>query len=177
MNPRAGRMLRNMKSLPSLLFAALLLTFSAGSARAQEPLTCEDWRCSFQERLNTECPCAGNENHGRYVSCVAHVVNDLVKEGLPTNCKGKLKRCAARSVCGKEDRGFATCTSFEYGTCVTNPDTTTTCSHDPTIACTTDTDCLVSSQCRITRDAAGCEAAGGAVNLAPTCCSTCSTTP
>lgn len=166
-----------MNTLRTILLSTLVLGLSALPSYAQTTPSCEDYRCSFQARLEADCPCTGMGNHGRYVSCVAHVINDLVKEGLPTKCKGQLKRCAARSTCGKEAQGFATCTTFQYGSCVTNADLTTTCDHDPSIACTVDTDCVVSSQCRLTRDAAGCEAAGGAVNLSPTCCSTCATPP
>lgn len=164
-----------MKTIFRASVAAFLLTFVGTSvpAFAQEPeLTCEDYRCQFQARLEAECPCTGQTNHGQYVSCVAHIVNDLTKEGLPTNCKGKLKRCAARSICGKQDRGFATCTTNTYGTCVAG-----FCDNDTAVACTVDTECLISSECRFTRNAESCEANGGAVNLSPTCCSTCNTAP
>src|ERR1043166_6711119 len=61
------------------------------------------------------CSCDGN--HGRYVSCVARAVNDLVRNhGFPTNCKGAVTRCAARSTCGKKD-GFVTCAVCSPGTC------------------------------------------------------------
>ena len=36
----------------------------------------------FQQQLETECPCDAQSNHGQYVRCVAHVVNDLVAAGL-----------------------------------------------------------------------------------------------
>jgi hypothetical protein len=160
--------------------AALILSaifMSVGPASAQE-LTCEDYRCEFQARLEAECPCDGQDNHGNYVSCVAHIVNDLVDEGLPTNCKGKLKRCAAKSVCGKQDQGFSTCTTYEYGTCVIDETTQLgACDFDPTIACTVDTDCVESTRCKITRHADRCTENGGALNLAPTCCSNCVTPP
>src|SRR5690349_20353424 len=69
--------LGRMRGITTALFvSALLLT--AGKAAAQEELTCEDYRCEFQQRLETECPCTGQPNHGPYVSCVAHIVNDLV---------------------------------------------------------------------------------------------------
>lgn len=164
-----------MKALTTALLASVFLFMSSG-ARAQDAPTCEDFRCQFQQRLETDCPCSEASNHGRYVSCVAHIVNDLVAEGLPTNCKGKLTRCAARSVCGKQAKGFATCTTFTYGTCLL-VDTTGTCDNDPTVSCTQDTDCVVSSECRLTRHQDACTEAGGFLNLAPTCCSTCSTAP
>jgi hypothetical protein len=160
----------------ALLVSAILMSF--GTASAQEELTCEDYRCEFQARLEAECPCDGQDNHGSYVSCVAHIVNDLEAEGLPTNCKGKLKRCAARSVCGKQDQGFSTCTTYDYGTCVIDEITQTgACDFDPTIACTVDTDCVESTRCKITRHADRCTEAGGVLNLAPTCCSNCATAP
>ncbi|MFN2375990.1 MAG: hypothetical protein ABR538_05610 [Candidatus Binatia bacterium] len=164
-----------MKTLLPTILASLFLMVSAGQVRAQEELSCEDWRCQFQARLDADCACDGFDNHGRYVSCVAHIVKDLVAEGLPTNCKGKLKRCAAKSVCGKQDRGFATCTTVEYGTCLLSETGPNTCDTDPTIECTVDTDCVASSQCRITRHAERCEEAGGVLNLSPTCCSNCNT--
>jgi hypothetical protein len=155
-------------------FLASLLFLSLGStpAPAQEELTCEDYRCQFQAQLDAECSCTEADNHGRYVSCVAHVINDLVEAGLPTNCKGKLKRCAARSVCGKQDR-FSTCTTTTYNPCVDG-----FCANDATIACTVDTDCGVAeTTCKFTRNPEACEAEGGQLNLSPTCCSTCNTAP
>jgi len=156
-----------MRKIASMLFALLVGMGLGTVASAQEDLTCEDYRCLFQQQLDQECSCTEKDNHGRYVSCVAHAVNDLVDAGLPTNCKGKLKRCAARSVCGKQDRGFHTCTTFEYGTCDT---TTFLCSHDGVTACAVDTDCVISSRCKTTRRPENCE---GSLDLSPTCCSTC----
>lgn len=155
-----------------------LFLLAAGPAAAQdETPSCEEFRCQFQEILNTDCPCDGQDNHGSYVSCVAHAVKKLEAQGLPTNCKGKLKRCAAKSVCGKQERGFSTCTSYEYGTCVANEGQPSTCDTDPTIVCTVDTDCIASTRCKITRHPDRCLDAGGAVDLAPTCCSNCVTPP
>lgn len=162
-----------MKNTVAAFLTSLLLAVAAAPAAAQDEPSCEDFRCQFQTRLETECPCDGQDNHGSYVSCVAHIVNDLVAEGLPTRCKGKLKRCAARSVCGKQELGFVTCTTQTFGTC-----TNGVCDNDATLACASDTDCgVVSSRCRTSRSAERCEAGGGLVNLAPTCCSNCSTAP
>jgi len=163
----------------SLAFAALLITgFSVPSFAQDEELTCEEARCLFQQMLTTECPCSEATNHGQHVSCVAHVVNELAKnESIPQNCTGKLKRCAARSVCGKQERGFVTCQFVEYGTCLPG-DTLTgpVCEHDGS-TCATNTDCVVSSKCRIKSSGERCEASGGAVNEAPTCCSNCTEAP
>jgi len=156
----------------------------AAAARAQtgEPLTCEDYRCMFQESLQTDCQCtdqSDHANHGRYVSCVAHAIKDLVdKEGMPVNCKGKLQRCAARSVCGKQNRDFHTCTTFEYGTCTIDSLTGLgACSNDPLHPCLVDTDCVISEKCKITRHPENCTGEAQFLDLAPTCCSTCAVEP
>src|SRR5437867_6557807 len=55
-----------------------------------------------------QCPCAGADNHGQYVSCVAGVASDAVANGnLREQCQGDVVRCAARSTCGRE--GFVAC--------------------------------------------------------------------
>jgi hypothetical protein len=165
-----------MKSLIAGLFVSAIV-ISSGSAFAQE-LTCEEYRCQFQERLESECSCTEQPNHGQYVSCVADIVNELVAEGLPTNCKGKLKRCAARSVCGKQEMGFHTCTTPELGTCVIDEISGLgACDFDPELACTTDAECVESTRCKITRNPDRCTENGGTLDLAPTCCSNCVTPP
>jgi hypothetical protein len=171
-----------------------------------EPLTCEDARCRFQQQIIEECQCSatcgeggipcrsdedcasqavttcsgGSDNHGAFVSCAAHAIKEVLDspgaDDLPNNCHGKLQRCAARSVCGKQDRGFHTCTRVEYGTCVTS-DTLTgegACEHDGS-ECITNTDCVVSSRCKVTRHPESCEGEGKFLDLAPTCCSNCVT--
>lgn len=61
-----------------------------------------------REVVDTTCDCAGAENHGTYVSCAADVANTRARDGLlPNSCKGVIKRCAAKSTCGKP--GFVTC--------------------------------------------------------------------
>ncbi len=141
-------------------------------------MTCEEARCQFQQTLIEDCSCDQVRNHGQFVRCVAHAVKQLAdNDQIPRRCKGKLKRCAARSVCGKQDRGFVTCLFHEFGTCLP-PDTvsgTSVCEHDPAVACTTNADCIVSTKCRTKRGAEKCEARGGVVGTAPTCCSNCTT--
>ncbi len=148
------------------LIALLLATLAIPvvSARAQTD-SCEAARCAMQARL-AACDCTTADNHGRYVSCITHVIRQLVGEGLvPVNCKGKLVRCAARSVCGKP--GFVTC-NIPVSTC-----TNGFCANNPTQACLTDADC--GTQCKIKSSDTGCTNAGGAVGASPTCCSSCVT--
>ena len=182
-----------MKKLVTIAFATVLFAGVSQLAHAQiDPacdtdasgdLSCEEARCCFQQRILDECQCTApagenpNEkpNHGRFVSCAAHLIKDLVEAGMPRNCKGKLQRCAARSVCGKQDKGFHTCTTVTYGSCVTG-DTVSgalVCDTDFTTPCTTNTDCIASSRCKTTRHPEDCEANGGQLDLSPTCCSSC----
>ena len=134
------------------------------------PTDCEPARCAVQAALENECPCAQATNHGRHVSCVAHVVNRLSKDGtIPINCKGKIRRCAARSICGKP--GFVTC-QIPSDTCDL---TTGTCTADPTITCLADADC--GSLCRIKSSADLCVERGGVVGTGGTCCADCAATP
>lgn len=152
--------------LRSVLVATSFILLSSWSAQA-EPVDCEPARCAVQAALDQECPCAEATNHGRHVSCVARVVNRLSREGaIPTNCKGKIRRCAARSICGKPD--FVTC-HVPTSTCDL---ATGTCTEDATVACLTDLDC--GSRCSIKRSADLCVERGGTVGAGGTCCADCS---
>jgi hypothetical protein len=149
------------------LAAAAVVAFG-GPVRAQSD--CESARCAVQAAIDQQCPCTTALNHGRHVSCVAHVVNQLSKDNtIPINCKGKITRCAARSICGKT--GFVTC-QVPLDTCDL---TTGTCVSDSTIACKADLDC--GSRCSTKRDAPHCTDAGGTVGAGTTCCAACATTP
>jgi len=158
--------------LTMILMAAMLLVAPVG-ARANQS-DCEPARCAVQDAIN-QCPCDG-KNHGQYVSCVAHVRNQLAKDGtIPKNCKGAVQRCAAHSTCGKP--GFVTCQIPQFGTCGTPcaADASTTCCGDATTACAVDTDCVVGSKCKIKSSTEKCTAAGGAVGTSNTCCADCPT--
>lgn len=178
--------------------ALAVLVMAAPAAAADD---CAAARCLVQQEINDTCSCDVKHdryNHGRYVSCVAHVVKRLADSGaIPTNCKGKIKRCAARSTCGKKagfvtcqiptdtcvlvsdtcDPGTLTCTADPTRTCAADEDCTTgTCAADPALACSTDLDC--GARCSIKSSAARCEARGGIVDPSKTtCCSNCSAAP
>ena len=155
-----------MKVLWVPLFTAALLVWAA-PAPAQTD--CEAARCAVQRALDESCACDTATTHGRYVSCVAHVVKRLSDAGtIPITCRGKVVRCAARSTCGKT--GFVAC-RIPTDTC--DP-VTLTCGADPTVACTTDLDC--GAVCRTKRSAELCLERGG-VPGAGSCCATCATTP
>lgn len=153
----------------SRLLGAFFLTTAFGIAPALAGVDCEPARCAVQAAIDTQCPCAAATNHGRHVSCVAHVVKRLSADGtIPTQCKGKITRCAARSICGKE--GFVTCQIPVLGTCDT---TTGTCVENAALACLSDADCVIGSKCHTKRSADLCLAKGGTVGAGNSCCATC----
>lgn len=159
----------------SNLIAGLSLFFLAASSVAQ--VDCEAARCAAQAAIDQNCSCATADNHGRYVRCVAHQIKRLVADGtVPTNCKGKITRCAAKSVCGKP--GFTTCQIPTYGTCdPTSALCTTGTSQLADGTCTADTDCLVGTRCKVSSSAERCAARGGTPGVSPTCCSDCVVSP
>ena len=157
-----------MRFAVAFMTAALL---AVPAARALAQIDCSAARCAAQAAI-AQCPCDA-DNHGRYVSCVAHAVNQLARDGtIPPNCKGKVTRCAARSTCGKP--GFVTCLiPTEFGTCDLTS-TPGTCAVGTSVVgdgtCAADTDCVVSTRCTIKRAADLCTAAGGAVGTNSSCC-------
>lgn len=162
-----------MKTLKYTLAGAVLLAFAAGPAVAA--IDCEPARCNADLQADiSNCGCPDSDNHGRYVSCVAHAVKRAADGGaIPKNCKGKVTRCAARSTCGKP--GFVVCRIPVYGTCDL---TTSTCSTGTSLledgSCTADTDCLVETKCKVKSSEDRCLSAGGTSDsTASTCCATC----
>jgi hypothetical protein len=154
--------------LPLAFAAAFVLALPAGEVAAA--VDCEPARCAFQQAIDDQCRCDEATNHGRHVSCVAHVVKDLARQGvIPTNCKGKIKRCAARSTCGKP--GFVTC-QIPTDTCDL---ATSTCTANPTVACATDLEC--GARCKTKSSAEHCVAVGGTPGPAGSCCAACPTGP
>jgi len=145
--------------------AALVLALPGGIFAQTGPPDCEAERCAAQAAINRDCPaCSEASNHGRYVSCVAHVVKRTVSPG----CRGKAVRCAARSTCGKA--GFVTC-EIPTDTCDLSAGSPGTCVGNPSISCTTDFDC--GTRCRIKSSDVRCTAAGGRVGASSTCCPAC----
>lgn len=157
----------------AVLAALVFVGPTQALAQTSEPLTCEEARCLFQQEITDSCSCDTARNHGQYVKCVGKVIRDLSRAGsIPTNCRGKLVRCAARSTCGKE--GFVTCNRVELGTCDLN---TATCIEPAGTPCLSDADCVVKSRCSTKRSAEKCLARGGIVGDTPTCCSSCAVEP
>jgi len=160
--------------------------FAMGNGKANgrgkpEPISCPD---DVDAAVAVECPCEGQmlpdesvapwRNHGQYVRCVVQYRNQLRKAGCVTPQERRsIKRCAARSTCGKADRVL--CCISTIGTCDdVSPDGLPEglCSNDQDLACDTDEDCT-DSRTRITRGEAACTDAGGEVTGTGSVCTPC----
>jgi hypothetical protein len=151
----------------------------ASPAEAKRPVACTDvllpaGACPADAGAAVAecCPCSGHKNHGSYVSCVAHAVNALRKANcLDKEARTSMKRCAARSTCGKPE-GFVTCCKTTPGACMGG-----FCEEGSAGSeCMVDADCPSTTKCSIKRDATTCEAQGGLPGEG-SCCNACSATP
>jgi hypothetical protein len=82
---------------------------------------CTDETAVKNARMTAEeqCTMEGNgcltaATHGAYVSCIGAKAKALVGTNpgdLPKNCTGKVKKCAAKSMCGQDkvNNGFVVC--------------------------------------------------------------------
>jgi len=146
------------------LAAALALCAPVGALAAATD--CDPARCAVQSAIDQECNCTTASNHGRYVSCVTHVVRRLTEGGtVPNTCRGKVTSCAARSTCGKA--GFVACL-IPTDVCDT---ATGMCTGNPMVPCMTNLEC--GSRCKVSKSAELCAEHGGTVGAGPSCCRSC----
>lgn len=133
--------------------AALLLAARDVRAACDDPGAVAATRAAADAQCELEGNgCTSATNHGQYVACVAQKTNAAVLAGtLPKECKGAVKKCAAKSTCGKA--GFVTC-----------------CRHKPK------SDGTIATKCTIKRDAAHCLPPKGGTACPGThasCCDAC----
>jgi hypothetical protein len=97
-------------------------------------------------QVDADCDCAGVPDRATFVRCAALVAGQRAGLGLlPPECRGAVRRCAARSTCGRP--GAVTCCIPRGGVI----------------------------RCRTTKDAARCAARGGTPGTCPSCCDACTT--
>ena len=160
------------------LSAALILGLLSvpGIAQSERPLACpndvllpnDECPADVGAAAATCCPCDGFRNHGKYASCVAHATNTLRRAGcLDKEARRSLKRCAARSTCGKPE-GYVTCCVQRPGVCLNGLCART----DPPQECTTDETCPPIPKCRLKRNAEMCLAKHGVPGTG-SCCNSC----
>jgi len=161
------------RTLKGMIVTAALLVLPQ-VASAARPTPCPDLLpggacpADVGAAVATCCDCGAFPNHGQYVRCVAHATNALRKAGcLDQSARTSLKRCAARSTCGKP--GFVTCCRSVAGVCLEG----TCVGTDPAVTCTTNEECPIKSRCSIKHDADSCLAVGGTPGTASSCCNAC----
>lgn len=91
-----------LRVLAAVVF--LLSTAAPGFARCEATGADATDVANARAAVAANCNCAGATNHGDYVSCAAEQANATL---VNKSCRGAVKRCAAKSTCGKP--GFVTC--------------------------------------------------------------------
>jgi hypothetical protein len=90
----------------SLVLGAAPRAFSAACALSASDLQAK--RATYDAACAAMSPpagCATASTHGQYVKCIS--AQEKADTTLPTSCRGAVKKCAAKSTCGKS--GFVTC--------------------------------------------------------------------
>jgi hypothetical protein len=103
-----------MRTVMRGIFVALLLLGVARIASAKcDPVNNPDDAASVasaRAAADAACDCASAATHGTYVRCAAQAINGAL-DGSDAqhnrSCRGKAKKCYAKSSCGKS--GFVTC--------------------------------------------------------------------
>lgn len=173
------------KAVIALVLCSILAPTTSWAKGPPEPIECP---ADVAAAMAAQCPCEGVvaaegaaptwRNHGQYVRCVAQYTNLLRKaECLTSEVKRDLKRCAARSTCGKEGRVLC---------CVATLDTCSgdlvpgdglaegVCTADAEVVCDTDADCT-KTKARITDGEEACTAEGGETAGTGSLCTACGT--
>ena len=92
-----------MRSFVSVMLAVAMFAAVPGIVSAK---SCTDDAAVADARsaAAAQCDCGTAQNHGQYVKCVGDVAKTRASNSqLPTECKGDVVRCAAKSTCGKPE--------------------------------------------------------------------------
>src|SRR5437667_361109 len=158
-----------MRAVVRVLLAVALLLFGTTRPTFAE---CSDPAAAAAVRA--ECDCASANNHGAYVSCVAHATNAAVKDGtLPEDCASTVMNCASNSTCGKP--GFVTCCETDAsGTTKSTTTTTGTTGTSTTTSTTTTTGTTATTTTTSTTNTTGTTATTTTTSTTTTTVSSCS---
>jgi hypothetical protein len=162
--------------MPTVIVATLFL--AAWAATAQAGVDCDVARCAAQNAIDQQCPCDGAASPGLHMRCVAKAARQLAADGvIPAQCKGAIRRCAARSTCGRKP-GSVTCEiPAQQGTCAVGLGF---CTYDGVVRysmpCSTPAECVIGGRCGISSSAERCAARGGTAVPRSSCCRPCEPT-
>ena len=154
----------------SMVRAALGLSFLVATASGAYAAKCganagdEAAVVAARADVAAMCDCAGSTNHGTFVKCAAGRANALSSGNSPTlpkSCKGVVKKCAAKSTCGKGPDFVTCCITTGSGTkCkVTKSDTCTKKNGTPTLS-SDHTSCCSTNQPVTAKDACAASPSG-----------------
>jgi hypothetical protein len=133
-----------LRSMTHIVLSALVwpLSIAVAAHAACDATTDPDKSdiASARAAIAASCDC-GTLTHGAYVSCAAQQANTVL---VNKSCVGSVKKCAARSICGKRAGAVTCCRTTTKGT-----------------------------QCQIKQDAAHCTAKQGTVGSCTSCCDAC----
>jgi hypothetical protein len=91
----------------ALLVGALLVGSASVASAKCDPVVNPDDAASIanaRAAADAACECGTALNHGAYVSCAAQAINAALDDSDAQHnrsCRGRAKRCYARSTCGK----------------------------------------------------------------------------
>jgi cysteine-rich repeat protein len=129
MRPHIGNREEFFPEEHTMIVLRTLLTVSLLVASARLGwAACKDEQAVADARaqVHRDCDCAGAPTHGAFVRCAVGIARQRAEARLlPPECKGTVKRCAARSTCGRP--GFVTCcvtTAAGEMKCKTRPSAT-----------------------------------------------------
>jgi hypothetical protein len=113
----------NRRFQGAALVAALALLLGSSASHAKCNPTAEPDKTDIanaRAAVAANCDCAGAPNHGTFVKCAGQQADATLTN---KSCKGEVKKCAAKSTCGKP--GFVSCcklTAKGKVTCAPKPD-------------------------------------------------------
>ena len=155
--------------ISGLVVGSMLLGAGVVYAKCGDAAGDEDAVKSARSQVATDCNCANpqpNGTHGDFVKCAADItktrssLDPMDPNFLPKQCKGIVKKCAAKSTCGKP--GFVTCcfTTTKGPKCKTQKDATTCANKGGTATVDPSNTSCCSTTAPLTKDACNASPSG-----------------
>src|SRR5262245_3489455 len=125
-----------------LIWLSVLVAWPAPAFARCDPTTEPDKSdvANARAAVAANCDCAGATSRGEYVRCAAQQAESVL---LNRGCRGRVKKCASKSTCGKP--GSVTCCRTKNG----------------------------ESKCKTMRSATACQDKGGIFGTCTSCCDAC----
>ena len=107
------------RGLSALFVSLALLAASAGVTLA----ACTSPQCPndtivepVRQMIAASCDCAGVSSHKQYLRCAKEVMKGAIRaQTLPAECKRTVRRCEARSTCGRIKSAAVCCVPKRQG--------------------------------------------------------------